>query len=179
MKTQQDYDNNLHIKADECFSAGDNLNAIKHYSDYLKRNDNDYCRLNRGIAHYREKHYKRALKDLQKIVNENTKFDKYLSLVFLYLASVLLELKQYDEALKYSNIACKKNTSSSQVFYERAILYIRKKEYRKALLDLNKAIKINPTESLFFEARGNVLLKHLKNKTKGLKDLQIAEELRY
>lgn len=179
MKKQDSDDYDYHIKADECLTAGDNLNAIKYYTKYLRANDNDYCLLNRGIAHYRLRHYKRALTDLQKVVSENTKFDSYLSLVFVYIASVLQELNQDTEALKYSNLACKKVPSSYKSFYDRATLLIKMEDYRNAIIDLDRAIKLVPTEPLFFETRGNLLINQLNQKVKGTRDLKISEELKY
>jgi len=146
---------------------------------YLKNNDNDYCLLNRGIAHYRLNHYKRALKDFQKVVSENKKFDSYLSLVFDYLASVLLRFNQKAEALKYLNLACRSSSPSIQSLYNRATLLVELKEYKKAVKDLNRAIRTVPTEPLFFELRGNILVNHLNQTKKGLRDLKISEELNY
>lgn len=181
MKNNETTDSDNQRKAEICLSAGDNQNAIKYFTKYLKKNEADSCYLNRGIAHYRLKHYKRALKDFQKVYTGNDEYEinSYLTLVFPYMGSALIKLKQDREALKYLNIACKLNNPTSQTHFERATILIKFKEYKKAIRDLNKAIKILPTVSLFYEVRGKIYLKHLNQKARGLRDLKIAQELKY
>jgi tetratricopeptide (TPR) repeat protein len=119
-----------------------------------------------GIKKYKSKDFKGAISDFKKVI----KIDSGNIGARITICSINLLQKDFDEALKYCDIAvnmaefpAKHNIVApgvlSDVLFLRAEIYANLKEYKKASLDLEKVLKKAPKNWKDFKKAGEKLKK--------------------
>jgi lipoprotein NlpI len=132
--------------------------------------NNSVAHVNRGHEKYLDTDYAGAMADY-KIAFFIDSTDPY---AMAGLGSVYLHYQQYDNALKYFNMAIAKNDTDAINFYDRSEAKILLNEdYGGAFFDINKAIQLGSTDADSYTLRG-IVEYHLDKYGESVEDLTTA-----
>ena len=135
----------------------ENKNYIKAVQDFTTAINNDKDDMNsyflRALTKTKLNDYKGAIRDYDKILNlkdtvSSTLF-KY-STVYNNKAYCLCNLSNYDDALKFSNIALDKDKTEAYIWDTRGEIYFHLNEFEKCISDMNHAISIKEDGNSYF-----------------------------
>lgn len=159
--------NMLEFKKGNIIEAKLNLEKL-----YETDKDNPLLYSSLGEIYKELKFYKKAIE----IYKEGLKFFPdsfgYLS----EIVDILIDDKNYDEALKYADDFIKNYPNCPSAHNSLARIYYRQKEYEKALVELTKLVKLDKNNAEAFYFTG-LILNDLGNPDEAMKNLTVALNL--
>ncbi len=161
----------VHAQKDEHWNE-----AILHYDVCIEygelSQENLVNMLNRrGMVYDRQGNHDRAIKDYNKALVLNPKYDKgYTNRGLAYF-----QKKKYDRAIKDYNKALVLNPKDAYTLTMRGDAYFQKKKYDRAIKDYNKALQFQEHYSIFY-ARGKAY-QNKKKYTQAIQDFKKSLEL--
>lgn len=105
---------------------------------------------NLGLAYYDLKKYQEAIKNLNRAIEIDPRFDD----AYNNLGIIYSDLGNYQEAIKNYDKAANLYPLHRDVYLNRCGAYIRIGNYRQAIMDCTEAIKINPLDEAAYYNRG-------------------------
>jgi protein O-mannosyl-transferase len=156
-------------------------NEIILWNDVLHQHENvPLAYLNRGIAYARQNEYDKAIEDISKAIQLDTRQTKayYSNYARAYYnrGNMYFNQGRFDLALQDFNKCIEWNPKYGQAYFNRGNIYTDTREYDKALADFSRAAELNPRDAKPFVNRGYVFgLK--KEYEKALHDFDMAVRL--
>jgi len=138
------------------------LSSIKLYSQKLNNEHNENVTIyNIGKKYYNEKQYQLAIKEFDKIIQNNPYFfNAYFKKSYSYY-----NLKKYDLALKEIENAYEATNIDHKYFYMKAQFYDKMKKYQLAEYYLDMALELDRNNSYYYNYRGGLHLEMGKYKS--------------
>ncbi|MGZ3580757.1 MAG: tetratricopeptide repeat protein, partial [Syntrophales bacterium] len=117
--------------------------------------DEGVAYVGRGFIYTREKSKdaSKAVKDFSKVIAGG---GPWSAMAYLNRGLVLLDYKQYDNAINDFNKAIEFGPRNAQAYLGRGVALAFKNQYARAIEDLNRAIELNPKLPLAYNMRGMV-----------------------
>jgi len=128
----------------------DYSNALVAINKALEIKDSPENNFTRGQVSEKMKNFNQAELDYNKAVDKNKKYTE----AYLALASVQLEMKKTDAAMKSCNTVLEIEPNRIEAFLIRSRIYSRLTEYPKAIDDISKVIYSNPDDKEMYLIRG-------------------------
>ncbi|MGL1885481.1 MAG: tetratricopeptide repeat protein [Reichenbachiella sp.] len=151
--------------------------AIDRYTIILKDDSlTYYAYVLRALCNVEIKRFYEAQSDLIKVINAVDNTSRYYFDALVALAGLNNDITDYDEALRYLNLAEEINPLSSSIFFKRGIIYDNKRHYQLAIENFERATSLQED---FWPAYINLgkLYRQRDELEKSLKSLQQAISL--
>jgi tetratricopeptide (TPR) repeat protein len=163
----------LYMRAVACDENGEFDNAIKAYTEYIRRKPLDPAAyIGRGDARSNKKEYDRAIEDYNTAIVLKPKD----AIAYTNRGNAWKAKKEYDKAIADYTIAIKFDPKYRNVYILRGNTWAAKKEYDKAIADHTEAIRLDPKSILAYYNRATVWSERKEYK-KAIADYSKAFEL--
>ena len=148
------FDKQLYIALYMCYmSTSQTILALKYLSRGLRKFPNFVqAYMLRGQLLIKLRKYEKAVSDFRKIIS----IDRQQFLAYLYLAETLLNLKDFENALKMLSYATKSPETSRRALILRSKVEYEMEKYDDALADLDNVLDHWPEETIAYYYKGKI-----------------------
>ncbi len=109
----------------------------------------------RGMVHFRNEDYDRAIKDFN-IVAHHVTHDAHL---FMIRGDAHHLTGKFDQAIRDYTTVIRLDPQNTRAYYNRAITHRKQKNYQLAIHDFDGIIQIKPHDARAYQNRGHILLR--------------------
>ena len=137
--------------ATESVAADENNDAIKKYTEMVRKNPKDAkAYYSRAVAWHYKQEFDSALRDYAEAIRLNPRF----AAAFFGRAFTWIAKDNFDKALKDYNDAIRINPRFAQAYYNRGLIWRKKNQLEKAISDYSAAIRLRFRDDRVFNGRG-------------------------
>lgn len=126
----------------------------------------------RGMAHFKNKQYGKAIKDLSAAADRNS-LDPRL---FMKRGDAYHFTGQYEKAIRDYGVVIRLNGKYVRAYYNRAIAHRKLERYTAAINDFSSIIQLKPKDAKAYQNRGHIFLR-MNTAVKAIPDFERAVDL--